>query len=116
MVTFNIFNRDDEGDECGSVLQQQTKQSAVDEQNLAASSNPFLDIPNATTAVEYKKGYVMRKCCVDSNGKKSKLSSATHGLCDCEVQCYLSFQHLGHHFIEPGDYQDAPLSKILHFV
>jgi PH/SEC7 domain-containing protein len=72
MALFNIFNRDDEGDECGSVLQQQAKQAAVDEQNLAASSNPFLDIPNSATAVEYKKGYVMRKSCIDSNGKKSK--------------------------------------------
>lgn len=36
--------------------------------------NPFLDIPQNITAVEYKKGYVMRKCCVDSNNKKSKFS------------------------------------------
>jgi hypothetical protein len=34
--------------------------------------NPFLDIPQNITAVEYKKGYVMRKCCYDSNNKKSK--------------------------------------------
>jgi len=25
-----------------------------------------------TQALEYKKGYVMRKCCKDSNGKRSK--------------------------------------------
>lgn len=25
-----------------------------------------------TQALEYKKGYVMRKCCMESNGKKSK--------------------------------------------
>jgi hypothetical protein len=111
MFIFNILNRDDEGDECGTVLQQQTKQAAGDEQNLATSSNPFLDIPNATTAVEYKKGYVMRKCCVDSNGKKSKLSSATHVLCDREARWYLSFHHLGHHFIEPGNYQNVPFSR-----
>lgn len=34
--------------------------------------NPFLDIPQNVAAVEYKKGYVMRKCCYDSNNKKSK--------------------------------------------
>lgn len=33
--------------------------------------NPFLDIPQNVTAVEYKKGYVMRKCCYDSQNKKS---------------------------------------------
>ncbi|XP_031333288.1 uncharacterized protein LOC116163485 isoform X6 [Photinus pyralis] len=35
------------------------------------SGNPFLDIPNSANAVEYKKGYVMRKCCYDANAKRS---------------------------------------------
>lgn len=34
--------------------------------------NPFLEIPQNIAAVEYKKGYVMRKCCYDSNNKKSE--------------------------------------------
>lgn len=34
--------------------------------------NPFIDIPQNVPAVEYKKGYVMRKCCYDSNNKKSE--------------------------------------------
>jgi len=35
--------------------------------------NPFINLPDPSTAQDYKKGYVMRKCCVDSNGKKTKL-------------------------------------------
>lgn len=36
-------------------------------------SNPFLSMPDPNApAVEYKKGYVMRKCCMDLNGKRSK--------------------------------------------
>ena len=35
--------------------------------------NPFLTAPDPETAVEYKKGYVMRKSCIDPNGKKTKL-------------------------------------------
>lgn len=47
-----------------------------DNKNLQQSTgqlgqNPFLDIPEAANAVEYKKGYVMRKCCYDVNYKKS---------------------------------------------
>jgi hypothetical protein len=42
--------------------------------------------------------------------------SATHILCDCEAIAYLRFRHLDHYFMEPGDYQDAPVSKILHFI
>lgn len=35
--------------------------------------NPFINLPDPSTAVDYKKGYVMRKCCVDSHGKKTKM-------------------------------------------
>jgi hypothetical protein len=45
-----------------------------------------------------------------------KDESATHILCECEAIAYLRFRHLGHYFMEPGDYQDAPISKILHFI
>lgn len=36
--------------------------------------NPFLETPQNAAAIEYKKGYVMRKCCFDSNYKKSEFS------------------------------------------
>ncbi|XP_076348862.1 uncharacterized protein LOC143246287 isoform X3 [Tachypleus tridentatus] len=35
--------------------------------------NPFLEVPNPSCATEYKKGYVMRKCCVDPGGKRTPL-------------------------------------------
>ncbi|XP_008198766.1 PH and SEC7 domain-containing protein isoform X1 [Tribolium castaneum] len=34
-------------------------------------ANPFLDVPMSSNAVEYKKGYVMRKCCYEANAKRS---------------------------------------------
>lgn len=39
-----------------------------------AGPNPFLELPDTTCAVEYKKGYVMRKCCFDADAKKSELN------------------------------------------
>ncbi|XP_055630211.1 PH and SEC7 domain-containing protein isoform X2 [Toxorhynchites rutilus septentrionalis] len=39
-------------------------------QGPPVGSNPFLDPPQPA-AIEYKKGYVMRKCCYDTNYKKS---------------------------------------------
>lgn len=38
--------------------------------------NPFLDTPQSAAATEHKKGYVMRKCCYDSNYKKSEFQSS----------------------------------------
>ena len=35
--------------------------------------NPFLSLPDPNSSTDYKKGYVMRKCCIDPNGKRTKL-------------------------------------------
>jgi hypothetical protein len=42
-----------------------------------------------------------------------KDESATHIQWDCEAIAYLRFRH---HFMEPGDLQDSPICKILHFI
>jgi hypothetical protein len=41
--------------------------------------------------------------------------SATHILCDCEAVAYLRC-HLGQFFMEPSDYYDALIDKVLHFI
>jgi hypothetical protein len=45
-----------------------------------------------------------------------EVESATHVLCDCEAIAHLQFHHLGQFFMKPGDYYDAPISKVLQFV
>jgi hypothetical protein len=42
--------------------------------------------------------------------------SATHTLCDCEAITNLRFRHLGQFFMEPSDYYDASINKVLHFI
>jgi hypothetical protein len=42
--------------------------------------------------------------------------SAIHILCDCEAIAYLRFCNLSQYFLEPSDYYDAPINKILHFI
>jgi hypothetical protein len=42
--------------------------------------------------------------------------SATHILCDCEAIAHLRFRHLGQYFLEPSDYYDTPINKVLHFI
>jgi len=34
-------------------------------------SNPFLEVPDPSKALEYKKGPVMRKCCVSADGRRT---------------------------------------------
>lgn len=64
---FFLFSDDDSGD---MSMKQNRSESSLP--GPPVGPNPFLDIPENVAAVEYKKGYVMRKCCVDSNNKKSK--------------------------------------------
>jgi hypothetical protein len=42
--------------------------------------------------------------------------SATHILCDCEAIAHLRFRHLGLFFMEPSDFYDDPIFKVLHFI
>ena len=35
-------------------------------------ANPFLAPPDPEKAAEYKRGYMMRKCCLDPGGKRSE--------------------------------------------
>jgi hypothetical protein len=41
--------------------------------------------------------------------------SATHILCDCEATAHLRVRHLGQFFMEPSDFYDIPISKVLYF-
>jgi hypothetical protein len=42
--------------------------------------------------------------------------SATHIVCDFEAIANLRFRHLGQFFMEPSDYYDALISRVLHFI
>jgi hypothetical protein len=42
--------------------------------------------------------------------------TATHILWDFEAMAYLRFRHLGQFFMEPSDYYDTPLNKVLPFI
>nr|CAH7743278.1 unnamed protein product [Callosobruchus chinensis] len=56
----------DEENEDGNVQSQMRNNDVI---NLGG--NPFLDVPISANAIEYKKGYVMRKCCYEANAKRS---------------------------------------------
>jgi hypothetical protein len=42
--------------------------------------------------------------------------SATRIPCDCEAIANLRFRHLGQFFMEPSDYYDALINRVLHFI
>jgi hypothetical protein len=42
--------------------------------------------------------------------------TATHILCDCEAVAHARFRHLGQFFMQPSDYYDDPIYKVLNFI
>ncbi|XP_033214100.1 PH and SEC7 domain-containing protein 2 isoform X2 [Belonocnema kinseyi] len=83
---------DDEGDEAASHAVQQGDGPAI-----STSGNPFLDVPNITGATEYKKGYVMRKCCYDSNGKKTPFGKRGWKMYYCTLRELVLYLHKDEH-------------------
>lgn len=48
-------------------------QSMNSNQSCFTTYNPFFEVPDPNNAVEFKKGYVMRKCCIEPDGRKTPL-------------------------------------------
>ncbi|KAI4497784.1 hypothetical protein M0802_007110 [Mischocyttarus mexicanus] len=83
---------DDEGDETTAQVIQQGDGPAI-----AGTGNPFLDVPNVTGATEFKKGYVMRKCCYDSNGKKTPFGKRGWKMYYCTLRELVLYLHKDEH-------------------
>uniref|UniRef100_A0ABD2WS20 SEC7 domain-containing protein n=1 Tax=Trichogramma kaykai TaxID=54128 RepID=A0ABD2WS20_9HYME len=50
------------------------------------AGNPFIEVPNISSAKEYKKGYVMRKSCFDPDGKKTPLGKRGWKMYHCTLK------------------------------
>ncbi|XP_015606332.1 PH and SEC7 domain-containing protein 2 isoform X2 [Cephus cinctus] len=83
---------DDEGDETASQVMQQGDGPA-----LSGTGNPFLDVPNVIGATEFKKGYVMRKCCYDANGKKTPFGKRGWKMYYCTLRELVLYLHKDEH-------------------
>ena len=54
--------------------------SGVSFTNQVGGINPFLAMPDPENSVDYKRGYVMRKSCFDTNNKKTKLGEKKYSI------------------------------------
>jgi len=65
------------------------------------------------------KGYLFKLGLINSpecDGCNQVSETASHVLCSCEGLARLRFRHLVWHFVKPGNFEDIPISSILHFV
>ncbi|CAB4055556.1 PSD [Lepeophtheirus salmonis] len=83
--------------------------------NLGSGINPFLALPDPMSSTDYKKGYVMRKCCVDPNGKRTKLGKRSWkmfylSLRDMVLYCFKDEKSLR----APGAFEDLNQAIRIH--
>ncbi|GLV41031.1 Exchange factor for Arf 6 [Carabus blaptoides fortunei] len=91
---------DEESDECAS----QSQIKPPDHNSF--TSNPFLDIPNTTNAIEYKKGYVMRKCCYEANAKRTPFHKRSWKMYYCTLRDLVLYLHKDEHGFRKNQISD----------
>lgn len=107
---------DGDGEECVGDIQgkSQAQQAAAAQRTPQAGlgsfcnlgMNPFLDVPNAATAIEYKKGYVMRKCCIDANGKRTPFGKRGWRMFCCTLRDMVLYLHKDEHGFRKNQLSD----------
>ncbi|KAK9688018.1 Pleckstrin homology domain [Popillia japonica] len=65
-------------------------QMKINDQNVCG--NPFLEVPNLN-ATEYKKGYVMRKCCYEANAKRTPFHKRSWKMFYCTLRDLVLYLH-----------------------
>uniref|UniRef100_A0A4Y0BLN3 PH and SEC7 domain-containing protein 4 n=1 Tax=Anopheles funestus TaxID=62324 RepID=A0A4Y0BLN3_ANOFN len=68
--------------------------------------NPFLEAPAMFAAVEYKKGYVMRKCCYDTNYKKTPFGRRSWKMFFCTLRDLVLYLHKDEHGFRKNQMSD----------
>ncbi|XP_070143557.1 PH and SEC7 domain-containing protein isoform X4 [Drosophila kikkawai] len=91
-------------DEDSAELQQQQRANNSALGNVG--QNPFLDPPELATAVEYKKGYVMRKCCYDSSSKKTPFGKRSWKMFYCTLRDLVLYLHKDEHGFRKSQMSD----------
>ncbi|XP_068228217.1 PH and SEC7 domain-containing protein-like isoform X1 [Palaemon carinicauda] len=66
--------------------------SGLLDSQAVVGSNPFLAPPSGN-GIQYKKGYIMRKCCTDPNGKKTAFGKRSWKMWFCVIQDLVLYLH-----------------------
>uniref|UniRef100_A0A1L8DVH4 PH and SEC7 domain-containing protein 4 n=1 Tax=Nyssomyia neivai TaxID=330878 RepID=A0A1L8DVH4_9DIPT len=75
-------------------------------QGTQIGSNSLLDTMNSVAAIEYKKGYVMRKCCYDSNYKKTPFGKRSWKMFYCTLRDLVLYLHKDEHGFRKNQMSD----------
>ncbi|XP_042907791.1 PH and SEC7 domain-containing protein [Parasteatoda tepidariorum] len=88
-------------------ISSKVKNSSNDYRQSFVCHNPFLEVPNPTCATEYKKGYVMRKSCIDASGKKTPLGRRSWKMLYATLRDLVLYLHKDEHGFKKNQLYDS---------
>nr|XP_022909229.1 exchange factor for Arf-6 isoform X2 [Onthophagus taurus] len=68
--------------------------------------NPFLEVPSSMNAIEYMKGYVMRKCCYEANAKRTPFHKRSWKMFYCTLRDLVLYLHKDENGFRKGQMGD----------
>ncbi|XP_075145667.1 exchange factor for Arf 6 isoform X2 [Haematobia irritans] len=93
-------------DDANDLQKQQSDNKNSIQSTAHLGQNPFLDLPETANAVEYKKGYVMRKSCYDANYKKTPFGKRSWKMFYCTLRDLVLFLHKDEHGFRKSQMSD----------
>uniref|UniRef100_A0A023F2W0 Putative guanine nucleotide exchange factor efa6 n=2 Tax=Triatoma infestans TaxID=30076 RepID=A0A023F2W0_TRIIF len=93
---------DDDTEDQGSAKVANEREGST----IVQTSKGLFDVPSSAAATEYKKGYVMRKCCVEPNGKKTPLGKRGWKMYYCTLRDLVLYLHKDEHGFRKTQFSD----------
>ncbi|XP_064595518.1 PH and SEC7 domain-containing protein-like isoform X3 [Liolophura sinensis] len=87
-------------------------QTVIDENRLMVGTNPFLNIPDPSKATEYKKGYVMRKCCMDADRRRTPFGKRGWKMYFATLRDMILYLHKDDHGFKKGNLVESANNAI----
>ncbi|PVD39468.1 hypothetical protein C0Q70_02099 [Pomacea canaliculata] len=73
----------------------------------ALNANPFLDLPDPGKTVEYREGYVMRKCCMEPDRRKTPLGKRGWKMVYAVLRDLILYQYKDEHQVRKGQFVES---------
>ncbi|XP_059156535.1 PH and SEC7 domain-containing protein-like isoform X2 [Physella acuta] len=78
----------------------------------ALGSNPFLEVPDPNKTTEYKKGYVMRKCCMEPDRRKTPFGKRGWKMLYAVLRDMILYQYKDEHQLKKGHFVESSHNAI----
>nr|KAG5692677.1 hypothetical protein BaRGS_028477 [Batillaria attramentaria] len=79
---------------------------------MSAGSNPFLDVPDPSKTVEYRKGYVMRKCCMEPGRRKTPFGKRGWKMVYAVLRDLILYQYKDEHQVKKGQFVESATNVV----